>query len=244
MKKRLRKSEAPLLSGLIPIAGKIPAEVISSDPRYLQFVATVPDWLFWSSLGFFIAALLLNPFQEDSRLREWWQRATKVFEVKKVHVGRWTDDFVDMMPDTDCGVRVHLKFKKTLRPARLRLRIIEMSGSRRPVERIIDLSRPEIIAGETLHIPVVTAGSPSPGWDHTRPRGWGPNAEGSLIGGSPNLVVIECERGFVTQRHRLYVQSTQQVSNGKPSPCIFVLDESHSPFDPEQPIGEHAYDGL
>ena len=202
----------------------------------------MPSGIAWFLAGVFIALWAFYPWDEKSRLQQLWYRLTRKFVLTKVHVGKWTDDFVEMMPRSDSGVRVTLKFRKTVRPGRLRLRIIEMSGMAQSKERIVDLSRDEIISGEEIHIPIVTAGCPSLGWDPTRPRGWGPAQDGTIIGDAPNIVIVECEGRYLTQLHRLFVQQIAAGDQKVPHPAFFVLDEDHEPFDADEPFGRWAYE--
>lgn len=243
MTKKIRTSDLTLLSAIIPISQWIPATLITENPTYLKLVGMVPDWFFWGSLGFAVAAWGLDPWRKQSRIRDGWKWATDKFVVERIYVGNWMDESGEMMPRTDTGVRMHVRFLKTVRPARLRLRIFQIVGQgRKPRESIIDLSRDEIVAGEALAIPIVTAGQPSPGWDHTRARGWGPEPKETLIGGSMNVAVLECEGRFVTQRHKVFIRRVTNLSD-HPAPHIFVLDEDHDLFDlaPDSKSGEWAY---
>ena len=220
----------------------MPTETVTNSLSFQHAVAAMPDGLPWFSAGVFFALWAFYPWEEKSRLQQLWSSLTRKFDVEKVHVGKWTDDFVSIMPQSDAGVRLKIKFRKTLRPARFRLRIIQMSGMRKPTEKIIDLSRDEIVSGEVLNIPLVTAGEASPGWDPSLPRGWGPHQDGHIIVDAPNILIVECEGRLHTQKHRFFIQRLKTGDNNGPHPAFFVLDEDHEPFDPDAPFGMWAYD--
>ena len=66
----IRKSDLPLLAAAIPLAHSIPATLITNSPRYVELVSRVPDWFLWISVGFSVAAWLLDPWRSQSRVKE------------------------------------------------------------------------------------------------------------------------------------------------------------------------------
>lgn len=230
MKSLIRKSDAPLLSALIPLSLKIPATVITSEPNYLNAVALVPDWFFWVSLGFAAAAWLLDPWRKESRLREWWTALTNSFDIERVVVGNF-DDPGDPMPSTDVALRVFIRFRKSGR-YKVRLRVFSCTGrGRKPFQHVIPISEITVVHGERMMVPVVDLGVARQGWDHERKRGWGPTKDQSFIGGSYNVVLLECEGRF-TQKHRLFVALiNHDTGAGVFTPSIYVQSEDDEIWD-------------
>lgn len=203
-------------------------------PENAKLVPAMPDWLLPFSLGIAIATLWFDVlFRDNSRLRELWKILTDKFEIAHLHSGHWNDwnEPGDVMPLTDIGVRLRIRFKRRVKRGRLRLRVFSCTGQgRKPFEDLIDLGKIDVAKGKILDIPLVDLGVPSPGWDHERKRGWGPKKQATLIGLSRNVAVIECEGMFLTQRHRIFVT---MVSHHRPDspPGIYAQDEADDIFD-------------
>ena len=230
MGKMIRKNDIWRLSPLVPLSQRVPADLVTADPRYLNLVATVPEWLFPASVGFAIAIWLLDPWTDDSRLRQFWGGLTRKFVVEGLQAGHWSDWRGGAMPDTDIGVRARIRFTKNLRNGKVWLRVFSCTGrGRKPFEHIIPVTSGDFIQGQVVNIPIVDFGIPSEGWDHTRQRGWGPEPKDTLIGGSGNIVSIEC-RGWFTQTHRMFIAPVGHVGKHS-SPRLYVQDENDDIFD-------------
>lgn len=223
MKNRARLSDASLLAAVfVPTSQKIPAHLVTADENYLDLVNKVPGWFFWFSVGFAVAVWIFESIKEDSRVRQFWGWLTRKFEIEGMHVGRWDED-IGPMPQSDCGVRLHLKFRKTMRPARIRMHVVMCSDTgKEPLSKMFDMTLNEVVRGQIVAFPIVTIGLPQPGWDHERARGWGPQKEDNLIGGCGNIITIECEGRWTTQKHKIYVKSLPSNDG----PAIFAIGEN------------------
>lgn len=225
MKSPIRRSDVSLFTAIVvPVSQKVPAHLVTADETYLGLVNRVPGWFFWLSVGFGAAVLIFESAKEGSRVRQFWAWLTKKFDVEDLFVGNWSDEN-GPMPQSDTGVRIHLRFRKTMRPARLRMHVLMCSDTgRKPASRMFDFTLDEVVKGQIVPFPIVTAGMAQPGWDHQRQRGWGRKLEDDLIGGSGNIVTIECEGLWTTQRHKIFVKC---VSNDK-RPSIFAISEDQA----------------
>jgi len=233
MKMSIRRNDLFRLSAVIPLARSIPAELVYNSPAYLRLVNSMPEWLLPASLGFVIAVWLVDPWTSDSRLREWWKWATDVFEVEHLHAQSfWPNWDADggSMPETDIGVRLRIRFRRRTK-GNLWLRVFSCTGQgRKPLEKVINLGSVDALKGEVMDIPVVDAGIPEPGWDHTRKRGWGPDKSADFIGGSRNVAILECSHGGITQKHRFFVAMVSHVGKHG-APRIYIQDEDDDIFD-------------
>lgn len=232
MKLAIRNSDIRLASPLWPLLWLVPSQVISNGQTYQSWVSKMPAWLLPFAIGFAVASYVWDPFQKDSRLRQLWHLLTDSFEVSHLGAGHWSPwDGQGPMPDTDIGVRVRIRFRRDVSNADLRLRIFSCTGrKRKPFEKVIRLGIVNAAKGETRDIPIVDIGIPEPGWDHIRKRGWGPTKDTSLITGSRNVVVIECKRGWLTQKHHVFIALVSHVGKHA-APRIYVQDEADAPFD-------------
>lgn len=219
-------------SAFVPVVLKLPATVISTDPWYLDMVSKVPDWLFWLSLGFAISLWLFDPWRKQSRLREIWHFMTDFFEVESAVIcnGIATDDN-PMAHDTDLVAQVKIRFRKNGQ-FKLRLRVFEITGvERTPRERVIRLWEVDAVAGETQIIPIVQLGRPQEGWDPDKARGWGPTNEAEIVRGAGNVVALECEGKWHTQKRKFYVAVVMAgPSNDRPA-SLQILDEDQDIWD-------------
>lgn len=241
MKTVIRKNDVwRVVPAFLAGAQQVPAQMVTADPRYLTVVAAMPDWLFPLTLGFAIAVWAIDPWTEDSRIRQFWSWATRKFVVEGVHAGHWGGWRGETMPETDIGVRARIRFTKNIRNGRVWLRVFSCTGTgRKPFEHVIPIADGDFIKGQVMNIPVVDIGIPEAGWDHERKRGWGPNPTETLIGGAGSVVFIECQ-GRVTQTHKIFITGVAHV--GKHSePRLYVQDEKDNIFDtsPESRIGNY-----
>lgn len=228
MKNPIRPSDVSLIAALVvPISQKIPAHLVTADETYLDMVGKVPNWFFWFSLGFAVAVWIFESIKDGSRVRQFWDWLTKKFEVDRIYF-----ETPIKMPQTDVEARLRIRFRRSGN-YRLNLRIYQCTGmGREPLFQLIKLGQRRFEKDEVLVIPLVDMGIPEPGWDHKKQRGWGPNKEGSFIGGSSNVVVLECSGSWLTQRHRFYVSMVNHDRGlHKFKPSVFVLDEKHDIWD-------------
>jgi hypothetical protein len=135
------------------------------------------------------------------------------------------------MPETDIAVRLRIRFVRNVRGARIWLRVFSCTGQgRKPFEKVYPVGRINAVKGEVVEIPVVDKGISEPGWDAHRPRGWGPQTDGSLLLGSRNIAIIECQGRWLTQRHKFFIASVSHVGRHS-SPRIYLQDEQDDIFD-------------
>ena len=216
-------------------------------PENAKLVPAVPDWILPASFGVALATLWFDVlFRDNSRLREIWDAMTVKFVVEGLHAGRfdnWNGPS-DIMPMSDMGVRLRIRFTKNVRQARLRLRVYSCTGrGRKPLEYVFSLGRKDCVKGEILNIPIVDMGTPEPGWDHTRKRGWGPKKTESLIGKSSNVAIFECQGAWLTQRFKMFIKIVTSVQPNV-KPLLYVQGEGEDVFDASETgtIGDAHYD--
>ena len=242
MKTPIRSADLPLLSALVPLAHLVPAEMVFNSDKYQALVRAVPDWAFWASCGFVAAAWLLDPWRKQSRIRDFWHWATDTFAVAHFHAQNHWQDWGpnnDLMPDSDIGVRLRIRFVRSGK-CRLVLRVFSCTGQgREPSEYVVMVRDVDAIKGQKLDIEMVDMGIASLGWDHTRPRGWGPDKAINFIGGSRNVAVLECRRGPFIQRHRFFVAMVNHHDQHS-APRIYIQDEDEDIFD----TGSDAKTGI
>lgn len=206
---------------------------LDAHPEY-QWITAVPDWAYPLSMGIAVATLWYDLLRgSDSRIWQVWHQMTDKFEVAHLHAGHWSGpEWGGVMPMTDIGVRLQVKFVRKVRRIDLVLRVYSCTGQgREPFEHVIKIANNyNAQAGQKLNIPVVDMGIPEPGWDHTRKRGWGPLKTENLIGGSRNVVIVECHGRWLTQRRKIYIQMVSHVGQ-KLSPCLYVQEEEDDVFD-------------
>lgn len=202
-------------------------------PENAALVPAVPDWLLPFSVGVSIATLCFDILYRDhSRLRELWGLLTRKYQVEKVSVGQFGEWCGQQMPDTDVGVRLTIRFKRSGK-FRLFLRVFSCTGrGKRPFEHLISLGDVDAVTGQPMNIPIVDMALSEPGWDHTRKRGWGPKKEQNLVGGSHNVAVFECRGRFFTQKHRVYIAMVNHdTGQQKFKPCLYVQEEADEIWD-------------
>ncbi|HEX4737451.1 MAG TPA: hypothetical protein VH331_07810 [Allosphingosinicella sp.] len=207
--------------------------VWSKDPRNAAWIPAVPDWALPFSFGVALATLIYDvAFREHSRIREVWHYLTDTFTVDFVHAGSWTG-----LPDTDIGVRGRIRFRRRLKGAKLMLRVYSIVGhGRKPFHHLIKVETLDVEPGEERTLQIVTLGIPRPGWDHMRPRGWGPQSADmpSFIGASKNVAIIEVRRGLLVQRLKLFIELISHPRPGpqqEGGPCLYVQDQHDDVFD-------------
>ena len=242
MKTAIRKNDIWRVVPVIFVGvQKVPAQLVTAEPRYLTAVAAMPDWLFPLTLGFAIAVWAIDPWTEDSRLRQFWDWLTRKFIVEGICAQHWLEWRDGIMPESDIGVRARIRFTKDIRNGRVVLRVFSCTGlGRKPFEHVIPIKSGDFIKGQILDIPIVDIGIPEAGWDHQRKRGWGPDPKDTLISDAGNVVVIECQ-GLVTQAHKIFISTVSHV--GKHSdPRIYIQDERDDIFNTsaETRIGKYA----
>jgi hypothetical protein len=224
MNNPIRASDVSLLAAtIVPVSQKISAQLVTANETYLDLVSKVPDWFFWLSVGFAIAVWIYESAKDGSRVRQLFNFLTRKFEVEDLVVANWSG-----MPETDVGVRIKLRFLKTMRPLRLKMHVSMCSDTGRPaLKEMFDLSIREATKDQSIWFTIVTAGKASAGWDHELKRGWGRKCERRLIGGAGNVVTIECE-GIFTQRHKIYIRL---CDGGGKLPSIFATHEDIDIYD-------------
>ena len=211
----------------------MPSTVISNGPLYQKLVADVPSGVFWAAVGFAAASYIWDPFQKGSRLRQLWRWMTDVFSVEHLcaqsNWSNWDSDG-SPMPMSDIGVRLLIRWRRDVHDARLYLRVFSHTGAgQKPFEHVMPIGIVTAAKGEILQIPVVDIGIAEAGWDHTRRRGWGPDKGERLIAPN-NVAILECQRGWLTQRHRMFVTVVSHVGKHE-APRLYVQDEADDLFD-------------
>jgi hypothetical protein len=209
----------PILWGLKAWAAK---------PENKTWVPAVPDWLLPFSLGVFLATIIFDvAFRKESRIRQVWHHFFDAFEIDGVDVGRFMENGdKPATPDSDVAVRLRVRFRKAGK-YRCLLRIFECTGmERKPTEKVIRLCEKDALPGESYWIPIVDMASPTPGWNSETPRGWGPDKEGTIIGGSNNVVVFEAHGRWLSQRQKIFVGMVNyDRRQGQFPPCLHVQIE-------------------
>jgi hypothetical protein len=233
MKLRIRGSDIRLATPFVSACWLVPSHILGDT--YQSAVSHVPDWVLPFSIGVALTAYVLDPFNKHSRLRQLWRWWTDIFEITNLHAQTNWQDWNgpgDYMPETDLGVRVLLRFRRDARIS-LRVRVFSCTGMANPnvpYEDLIKWGEMTVARGEVFKMALVDMGIAEPGWDPERPRGWGPNREVRFIAGAGSIAVIECKHGWLTQRHKIFVQMISHV--GKHSaPRLYVQDEEDDIFD-------------
>ncbi|WP_157801264.1 hypothetical protein [Sphingobium sp. LB126] len=232
-----------LQSPLLFLCGKW----LEANPQY-RWVTAVPDWAYPFSIGVALATLWYDLLRgNDSRVWQFWHKVSDKFEVAHLHAGHWSGpEWGGVMPATDIGVRLRIRFIRKVRRVDLVLRVYSCTGrGQQPFEYVLKIANSyNAQAGQTLDIPIVDMGIPTAGWDHKRKRGWGPLKTENFIGGSRNVAILECHGRWLTQRRKIYIEMISHVGQ-KLSPCLYVQEEGDDVFDTsaQNKLGIYRYDG-
>lgn len=219
---------APYLSAASTAAAFLPSAAITDSAQYQSLLTAAPGAP-WFSAGFFLALWL---FTHPESKAPPWSRAMdalfKKYDVDLAGVGNYRAS----VNKSEVQVRVILRFRRSGN-FKIRMRIFEGLGRGRPAdETVLDLGSIDAIKGQTYDLDVLAVAFPYAGWDHTRPYGWGPNAEKRFIPYPYNVAVIECESRLHTQKFAMAIlhinhERGQQVFK----PSIAVIREDDEIFD-------------
>jgi hypothetical protein len=237
----LRRSDAAAVAAVLAtIAAMVPSEAVTNSPNYQELLAKMPSGIPWFFAGFFASLWLFYPWGERSRAHAVWAKLTRKFDVESFGAGQFLNLGGDEhTPQTDVIVRLRIRFVKSGH-YKMRVRLFACTGrGRKPMHHVSPLDDVDAVRGEILDIPVVDMGIPEPGWDHQRPRGWGPKKSQPFIGKSRNVAMLECT-GILTQSYRMFIEMVNHDTGvGKFKPSIYVQGEDEDIWD----VSENAKHG-
>jgi hypothetical protein len=226
MRMKIRRNDIWRLSPLVVLAQRVPAQLVTNDPRYLHVVAGVPSWVFPFTVGFAIAVWVIDPWTQDSRLKQLWRWLTDSFDVEWLHAGS-TQEIGEL------ELVAMVRFRRRVRRAKLWLHVLgNTHRGLKPLEqmRLIEELH-DIPRGYRKRITIATVGIPMQGWDHAKPRGWaGSGGPGTVLGKSGNVVSLKLVGPLVTQEYRMFVELEQHIGNAH-KPHLTVISEEDDLFD-------------
>lgn len=227
MAKKIRRSDVALGSAIVPLSQKIPATIVTENPTYLDLVSQIPDWFFWGSVGFALAAWIFDPWRNDSRLTQFWRWINDDFKVERINVGqRMVEEGQDMV----YGVHVCIRLIRNMKSGKLVLRVFSCVGRNLGEEVLTLRDFSDVVKGQKSWI--VLASYPLPTTKQVASAGrWGDvEDEVSLIRGSENVAVLEMPGRFLRQQHKFFV-GHRSPEGSSYDPVIYAHGQDEDIFD-------------
>tara|TARA_R110002033_G_scaffold4267_3_gene21340 strand:- start:687 stop:1400 length:714 start_codon:yes stop_codon:yes gene_type:complete len=227
MAKKIRKSDVALGSAIVPLIQKIPATIISENPAYLELVSKVPEWFFWISVGFALAAWIFDPWRNNSRLMQFWHWLNDDFEVERIIVGQ---RMIEQGHDLVYGVHVCIRLLRNMKRGKLVLRVFSCVG-RNLGEEVLTLR--DLSGGVKGQKSWITLASyPLPKARQAASAGrWGDVEEKvAFIRESENVAILETPGRFSRQQYKIFV-GHRSPEGSNYDPVIYAHGQDDDIFD-------------
>ena len=223
-----RKSYAiGVLPYVLPFVRWLMENVGTNTQWWAAHVQPILEPVLWFVTPAFLFGLLIgDTYNPQSWLRQNWRTWTRKFDVVSINVS-----YAEEPRRLD--VRVQVKFVRSIRSARLRLRVYSCTGiATSPFFYSILIEDLRHVAKDDVRsIQVATMAISHPGWSPFH-SSWGPGPPDharAFVGGSKNVVELELSGILIRQRHQFFV-SNPSFGSPPESPVLYVQDEDEDVF--------------